>query len=145
VQAPTCKLTEELIAKMAEIVRKGNFRMVALQRLGISKNTYSKWMEVGRKQIRDVEQGRRKAVLLQGKLVIALDDAEGFVHGRMIEDILKSDNVAARQWYLERRFNKLYSRNPAAHLDDETGETVKIDASALLAEKLAQLVGGDEE
>ena len=117
--------------------------MVARQRLGVSVSTYDKWIKSGRKQIREVESGKRKSLLLQGKLLIALDEAEGFVHGQMVEDILEKGSIQARQWYLERRFNKLYSRNPAAHLDDETGKEVKIDATALLAEKLKVLLGHD--
>jgi len=46
-------------------------------------------------------------------------------------------------WFLERRWNKLYSRNPNAVIDDETGETIKRDMVAQLAEKLAQFVEDD--
>jgi len=139
-QHPTCKLSTKIIEDFVAIVEKGNFRSVARQRLGISVSTYDKWISTGRKQIRDFESGRRKHLLLQGKFVLALDEAEGRVHGQMVEDILDKGSIQARQWYLERRFNKLYSRNPAAHIDDETGKEVQVDAAALLAERLKALV-----
>ena len=39
-----------------------------------------------------------------------------------------------------RRYNKLYSKNPNAHVDDETGEESKVDALEILAEKLRTLL-----
>lgn len=135
-QHPSCKLTAKLVEDICAVVRKGNFRYVALQRLGISRHTYDQWMTVGRKQIRDYEAGRRRNILMQGKLVLALDEAEGVVHGQMVEDILEHGSIQARQWFLERRFNKLYSRNPNAHIDDESGKEEKVDHAALLLERL---------
>ena len=143
-QSPTCSLTQAIIDEFTRIVKRGNFRQVARQRLGISVATYDRWISAGKKQIREVEQGKRKQILLQGKFVIAMDAAEGFVHGKMVEDILESGSIQARQWYLERRFNKMYSRSPAAHTDDETGKDIKIDAGELLLDKLKTVLGHDE-
>ena len=140
-QNPRCTLTQKIIDDFAAIVEKGNFRTTARQRLGISVFVYDRWIQAGHKQIRDHETGKRPNILLQGKLVKALDAAEGYVHGKMIEDILDSGSIQARQWYLEKRFNKLYSKNPNAHLDDESGQTITTDINEVLAEKLATLLG----
>lgn len=140
-QHPTCKLSQKIIDEMCAIVRKGNFRTVARQRLGISTSTYDDWVQSGKRQIREVERGERKNLLLQGKLVLALDEAEGIVHGQMVEDILEHGSIQARQWYLVRRFNKLYSLNPNAHIDDETGRTEKADSGAALLERLLTAKG----
>jgi len=141
-QSPACKLTQKILDDFCEIVRQGNFRYVACQRLGISVSMYKNWMESGRRQIRDMEAGERPNLLLQGKLLIGLNEAEGFVHGEMVEDILQSGSISARQWYLERRFNKLYSTNPNAHTDDESGETV--DAVELLRDRLKTILKGSD-
>ena len=143
-QSPRCILTQKTIDEFAKIVGRGNFRQTARQRLGISVATYDEWIRAGKKQIRDVEKGKRKQILLQGRLCLALDSAEGFVHGKMVEDILESESIPARQWYLERRFSKQYSRNPNAHIDDETGQELKIDAAELLLDKLKTVLGHDE-
>lgn len=143
--SPTCKLSQKLIDEMVAIVEKGNFRTVACQRLGISPNTYRGWQQAGQKQLREVESGIRKEPLLQGKLIIALDRAEGYVHGRMVENVLENGTVRDQQWFLERRFNKLYSRNPNAHRDDETGEDHKLDARQELAEKIQRILEGKDE
>lgn len=133
------KLTEKIIQDLYDIVRRGNFRYVACQRLGITRGTYTNWTQTGRKQLREFEKGERTYLSLPAKLVLKLDEAEGYVHGEMVEDILEQGSIQARQWFLERRFNKLYSRNPNAHTDDETGEEVTIDPIALLAERLKEL------
>lgn len=141
-QSPTCKLTEELIKEFAEILQLGNFRYTAMQRLGITRHTYSEWISAGRKQIKEFEQGLRPELLAQGKFVLACDEAEGWVHGRMIEDILSSPSIPARQWYLEHRFPKLYNKG-ATSLDDGTQEETKVDPVALLAEKIAGIGKSD--
>jgi len=130
---------------MTEIVARGNLRQTACQRLGISKNTYSKWMEAGNRQLRDHEHGRRKTLLLQAKLVVSLREAEARVKEQITENILEGKNLQAQMWFLERRFSKEFSRNPAAHVDDETGEEVRVDAAQLLADRLAQLIGGGDD
>lgn len=144
-QHPSCKLTAQVIKEFAAEVERGNFRQVARQRLGIPVWTYNSWIAAGKKQLTEYTQGKRKKLLLQGQFVLALDRAEGYVHGQMVEDILEHGSIQARQWYLERRFNKLYSRNPNAHVDDETGEEHKVDGATVLAEKLAQLFGEEDE
>ncbi len=61
-------------------------------------------------------------------------------HQLLLQDVIGSDSVQAKQWFLERRYNKLYSKNPNAHVDDETGEESKVDALEILAEKLRTLL-----
>lgn len=143
VQHPATKLTKKIIDEMCAIVAKGNFRQVACQRMGITPGTYRTWTQAGRKQLREFEQGERTYLSMQAQLVIKLDEAEGYIHGQMVEDILNHGSIQARQWYLERRFNKLYTKNPNAHTDDETGETVTIDPIAVLAARLKELKDND--
>lgn len=143
-QHPLCKLTEGVLKQFVEEVRRGNFRTVARQRLGISQSTYDQWMRTGRKQIREYHQGKRSKLLLQGRLVIELDRAEGYIHGQMVQDILEQGSIHARMWYLERRFRKLYNPHAIA-TDDETGKEIEVDASSLLADKLKALLPPKDE
>ncbi len=135
-------ITPELIRKMARIVEAGNFRYVACQRMGISQNTFSTWIRKGNKERREYEAGRQDWVSSRVLLIEALEEAEGKCHSRLLQDIVSSDNLTAKMWYLERRYNKMYSKNPNAKIDDESGETIKIDATAILAERLSQLIEG---
>ncbi len=130
----------DLVKKLSKIVEAGNFRYVAIQRLGISQNTFADWIRKGKKELRDFESGRRDWVSTRAILVEELEKAEGKCHARILQDIVSSDNLNAKMWFLERRYNKMYTKNPNAKIDDESGETIKIDAASLLAEKLSQLM-----
>jgi len=142
VDSPTCKLTPKILKDLCDIVRKGTFRYVACQQLGITVVQYGNWMKVGRQQIADFAAGKIPAIAIQGEMVIELDKAEGFVHGKIVQNILESNSIPAMQWYLEKRFNKLYTSNPNVIKDDESGEDVHIDGAAILAERLATLLKG---
>ena len=138
-------LDMDKIKKICRIVEAGNFRYVACQRLGISLNTFSNWIQNGKKDLREFEAGRRDYITTRVLLIEELEKAEGKCHSRLLHDIVSSDNLTAKMWFLERRWNKLYNKNPNAKIDDETGETIKIDATAILADRLSQLLEGSKE
>lgn len=137
---PTVALTEDLIKRACEIVGRGNFRTTAMQMLGVPRHAWSSWINRGRKEIRDFLDGKIEQVSMQAVLVQSLEKAESEVHSDIIRDVLLSDDIKAKLWYLERRYNKLYSRNPNAHVDDESGEDSPIDPVAMLAERLEELL-----
>lgn len=138
-------LTDAIVEKACAIVAAGNFRYVAAQRLGVPKGTWQGWLTRGRKELAEYAEGKRerKKLTVKAKLVTELEKAEGECHSRLLQDVLDSNSIQAKQWFLERRYNKLYSTNPNAHIDDETGETETFDAAAILAEKLRQFMGPD--
>ena len=138
-------LTEETVAAACAIVEAGNFRYIAAQRLGIPRNTWSSWLTRGRKELREHADGKRDKLTVKATLVLELDKAEARCHQRLLQDVVESENVQAKMWFLERRYNKLYSKNPNARIDDDTGEEVEVSATDILAEKLAQLLDATEE
>ena len=133
-------LTDELVDKACAIVEAGNFRYIAAQRLGISRTTWISWLARGRRELKEAEEGKRDRLTVKASLVVKLDAAEARCHQRILQDVVDSDNVQAKMWFLERRYNKLYSKNPNARIDDESGEEVELDASQILAEKLLQFL-----
>lgn len=135
------QLTADMVDEMARIVRGGNFRYVAAQRLGVPTRTLQSWLLRGRKEIRRFEEGRvdESDLTLKAALVWALDEAEALAHQDILADVVHSESVQAKMWFLERRYNKLYSRNPNAVVDDEHQDTYKVDAVQLLAERLKEL------
>lgn len=135
-------LTSDKIDRIVEIVERGNFRYVVQQRLGISPRTFSSWVERGKKERLKVEDGEQDPTVFT-ELVTRLEEAEAKVHQRLLQDVIEAEDPKCKMWFLERRWNKLYSRNPNAVIDDETGETIKRDMVAQLAEKLAQFVEDD--
>ena len=132
-------LDDAKIDKIAAILDRGNFRYVVQQRLGISPRTFGSWVEKGKR-----DRLRREAGELQDSIycrfIDRVEDAEAKAHQRLLQDVIEADDPKCKMWFLERRWNKLYSKNPNAVIDDETGETIKRDMVAQLAEKLAQFV-----
>ncbi len=133
-------LTDELVKKACDIVEAGNFRYIAAQRLGIPRNTWASWLTRGRKELKEHTAGDRDRLTVKASLVVELDKAEARCHQRILQDVVDSDNVQAKMWFLERRYNKLYSKNPNARIDDESGEEIELNAAQILAEKLAQFL-----
>jgi uncharacterized protein (DUF2384 family) len=113
---------------------------MAAAKMGIPIQTFNGWSVRGKKELRDHAAGRRKTLTIKADLVQARDAAEARCHEKILLDVVTSDSIQAKQWFLERRWNKLYSRNPNARIDDETGAEVKVDALDLLAEKLRGLM-----
>ena len=130
-------LTDRVIEEAAAIVGAGNFRYVAFQRLGIPVATFQAWIRKGLKDRRDGSDSK------QADLVRALDMAEGECHAQLLQDVLSADDPRLKMDFLRARYNKLYSNNPNAHLDDETGEMIKREAAEILAEKLSRFLDGN--
>jgi transposase-like protein len=129
---PRRALTPQLITEAAEFIGQGNFRYVAAQRLGVNQNTFQSWIQTGKKHI-EIERDS-----LEAKLAYEVERAEAECHSRILSNVLASDDVKLQLEFLRLRYNKLYSKNPNAHHDDETGTTEKVDVAALLLEKLSQ-------
>lgn len=140
---PTVKLTEDLVKKFAAIVAAGNFRYVAAQSLGIPQATITSWCASGRKEIEEFVEGKRETVTIRALLLQEIEKAEANVHQTIIRDVVLGDNMPAKLWYLERRYNKLYTKNPNAYIDDEAGKEITREASDILVEKLASFIKGD--
>jgi hypothetical protein len=139
-------LTEDILQEAVKIVRQGNFRYVAAARVGVPFNTWNGWIKRGRNELKDYANGiGDEELTIKARLILELDRVEAECHAQILEDVANSDNVTAKMWFLQRRYNKLYSKNPNAHLDDETGEMVHRTASDILAEKLLQFLEQDGE
>ena len=139
----TLTLTQETIDKLAATVRRGNFRYVARGRLGIPEGTFKSWTAKGRRDLKDLQSGKKKKETMQARLVTALEIAESEAHSELMQDVLESDNVKVKADFMYRRYGKLYSRSLTSH-DDETGETTKVDPMEVLAETLKAFIKDDD-
>jgi hypothetical protein len=142
----TCNvLTEEVIEKICCLVAKGNFRYFACSKLGVNKHTFQQWITVGNKQVKDFSEGKlqESELGLQAILVQELEKAEADAHDNILSNILDSKDVKAHQWFLERRYPKLYRAYPQKRLDDEEMEESDVDAVALLADRIKAITGKD--
>ena len=92
----TLTLTQETIDKLAATVRRGNFRYVARGRLGIPEGTFKSWTAKGRRDLKDLQSGKKKKETMQARLVTALEIAESEAHSELMQDVLESDNVKVK-------------------------------------------------
>lgn len=134
-------LTPEMVKKVCAIVARGNFRYVAFQEVGVQRSTWAAWVTKGRKELREFAEGKRDKLTIKATLVVELDRAEAKAHTRILKDVVESDDPRLKMDFLKARYNKLYSRNPNAHVDDEDGTETQVDALELLADKLRSLMG----
>lgn len=133
------RLTEELVHEFAEQIRRGNFMFVAASRLGFTKSQIYNWRNRGAKEIEQLEQGKIETVTLCAVFTAEADRASGDLHDRLIVDVLSCDDPKVKLEFLKRRWAKIYSANPNASEDPDTGETSDIDVAGMIAEKLAAL------
>ncbi len=92
-------LTNDLIKKICAVVRKGNFRFVAAQYLGISQRTFLHWVRTAKDDIK-AERDTIYAQFLQA-VMEAEQTAEISCVGS-VWDKRKKD-VKAAMWWLERK------------------------------------------
>ena len=141
---PTCSLTDELIVKLGELVRAGNFRGPSAKSLVISLHTFHTWCSTGRQHVAEIEASERMAETQQSKLVVALDKAEGRCFVADTANIRSTEgDVRDRDLVFklhQKRFAKEYSP-PVVSTDDETGAQTKIDVTNMLEQRLCQLLG----
>ena len=140
---PPLSLTEKTLNEACDIVRAGNFRKIAASRLGVPLATWASWLRRGRSELEDFTKGKCKSLGLKGRLIVELDRAEAEAHQDMLTDVVKNGSPELKLKFLRLRYGKLYSANPNAHLDDETGEEIKRTAADILAEKLAAFIEGE--
>lgn len=141
---PCCSLTDEVIDKIVALVRKGAFRLVAARSLGISDNTFNSWISTGKQHRDEYEAGERSEGTQQMRLVVALEMKSG---EHFIEELNKIQDSEGDVRDRDLRFkvhSKRYARewnSPAIAVDDTTGQEVKADLGALLADRIAAVLG----
>jgi hypothetical protein len=135
-------LNDAKIDKIVAILDRGNFRYVVQQRLGISPRTFQSWVEKGKRD-RLLRESGELDDSIYCRFIDRIEESEAKAHQRLLCDVIEAEDPKCKMWFLERRWNKLYSKNPNAVIDDETGETIKRDMIAQLADKLSQFIEED--
>jgi hypothetical protein len=131
-------LTPAIITKVCRVVALGNFRYVAFGNLGIHRNTWRRWLDEGKKQVASYDPER--GLPPQGRLLIELEKAEANAHEDIIKNVLTKGSPETQLKFLRMRYNKLYTRNPNATVDDESGAENKRTAEDIIRDKLIQFM-----
>jgi hypothetical protein len=123
------KLTPRLQAKIAGFLAAGNTREIAATMAGVHRSSFFDWMSKGRADT---------APKLYRDLVDAVELAEAAAVAHAVRTVQRAalTNVAAAQWWLERR-----------HTDD-WGRKDRVQVEALMereAERIARDLGAEKE
>jgi hypothetical protein len=139
---PICTLTDEIFDNIVKHVRAGNFRTVAAQAEGISLHTFHKWIQRGREQLKELEDGRRNIddeLPLQAQLVMAIEHAEGqsFIteHGKVLDENGDVRDRALRLTWMKARYARVFSQ-PSEVVDDQNATAEKVDVRELLLARI---------
>ena len=135
---PKTMLDHELIHDLCEIVSRGNFRLTACQRVGLSYRTFKKWLQKGKAEILAAADNPDAEPSLYMQLVLALEACEASMQQSLVQDVANGD-LKAKMWFLTHRWNKQFNRNTNTVIDDDAAEEVRIDPAIVLADRLKEL------
>ena len=91
------KLTPELVDKICNAIRAGNYAKVACVMAGISEAIYYRWLQEGKKP-------NARGIYLDFVESIERAEAEAEVHAvALIKQAANNGSLKASQWYLERK------------------------------------------
>ena len=106
------QLTEEMIDVVENILVDGNFQAMARMAIGVRPTTWASWIKRGKRELEDVEEGKRDNITLKGVLCLKIEAAEAEACTAMVKDIRYSDNLQVKMKFLECRHSKLFNRSP---------------------------------
>ena len=98
------KLTPDLVGKVCNAIRAGNYAKVACAMAGISEAIYYRWLQEGKKD-------GAKGIYLEFVESIERAEAEAEVHAvALIKQAANNGSLRASQWYLERKHSDRWGR-----------------------------------
>lgn len=115
------KLTEDMIQRIASLIRVGNYIEVVCRHVGISRDTYYRWLKEGEK---DYNAGRKT---LLARFYEEIMKAEADAEIMLVSEIRKKareGDLKAAMFILQRRFHERWG----AHLEERLmGGPTKIE------------------
>ena len=134
------KLTTKLIEKVAAKLLLGNYRMTAFAMVDVPRRTWQEWIQKGKAVRDETKEDPDAHHLLCAELVMQVERSEALALSKIIGDVATSDDDRVKMTFLERRYNKMFSRNPNAVIDEEAGEESELVPRDILAAKIADIV-----
>ncbi len=113
------KLTPELISLASELIRAGNYYKHVAQYLGISKETFFRWLREGEKAKSGLKRQFYDAVKKAEAEAIARNIA-------LIQKAAQEGNWQAAAWWLERKYPEEWGRKDRMDIQAEGGLVIRI-------------------
>jgi hypothetical protein len=123
----TLTLTPEIAASIVQLIREGNYPVIAARSLGVNERTFKNWLSSGE---RDVERGEPSQTDPEGlmlELYLEVEMAEAVFETGMVKTIKEridaNKNWTGHMTYLERRFPDRWGKRYDAAPPVENWET----------------------
>ena len=119
-------LTQSIIARFCDQIRRGHRRMTACDALRINRNAYQTWMRRGKEEIRLYDAGYtdQDRLTIFAQFVLATAEAEAEFHERIVDKVIECGDPVVLLRYLRARFPKHYHHDGRVVVDDETAEEI---------------------
>ena len=121
------KLTPELIEQAVKLIEAGNYQIHVAQALGISKETWFRWLREGEQS--EDENGLKKQFYDSVKKAEAKAVARNVA---LIQRAAQEGNWQAAAWWLERRYPEEWGKKDKLNLKTDDGikiQIVKVDGN----------------
>lgn len=116
------KCTPELIQRVAEGIRLGNYANVVAAACSIGDSTYYQWLAQGNK---DIENGK-ESIYAEFAEAIKKASSEAEMRNIALIDKAAEEQWQAAAWKLERRHNDRWGKNVTVKGDDEKPIKVEV-------------------
>jgi hypothetical protein len=114
---PRVKLSAPLIAKLADLIKAGNYPITAARAAGIPERTWYDWLK----------KGRERSSGLQVELVKAVYEAESAAEAWHVANIRKAaagGTWQASAWFLERKAHERWKKRDRQELAGDGAQVV---------------------
>jgi hypothetical protein len=126
---PKCPLTPEVIAKIVEKVRAGNYLSTSVQACGISRKTCFNWLKRGNAEDDWIEAGNEPHEghdAMCYAFMMAAEQAEALAEIEDIRDIRNGvENWQSKAWIRERRSRENWGRFEKHEVTGKDGEPLQ--------------------
>lgn len=131
------KLDDELIGELVSVIRAGNYIDVAASYVGVSRQSFYRWMREGRDVERALETGRVTEDALSEMESLTLTLARSVEHALAESEVrdlaligrAATDNWTAAAWRLERKYPERYGKRVAVANAD--GQPFRVQATPM--------------
>jgi transposase len=125
------KLTPELQAEFVELIRSGQFQYTVCAYVGITYDTFRRWMRRGEKELQRLSRGGRRAKAGEKEqpyagFYLAVTQARAEAEVRNVVHLNKSSDWRARAFWLERSFPKRWGKRDKLEVDGKLSTEAQV-------------------
>lgn len=106
------KISKEMITKITNLIKAGNFAKIACQVARISEDTYYRWIKLGKAHLENDGLDEEGNPSLYSEFSESIKEAEAQAEARVVMKIQQAmdETWQAGAWYLERKYPERWAK-----------------------------------